>query len=92
MPAPISPRWGFVLVILTCLCPLLGSQRRVVVFSSDDLELRRTAHRLGLGVDKIRQGRKTLQFATDLIPELAGQTSVASLGDVWMALNWGAVA
>ena len=49
----LNPTWILVLVILASLGTLLGSQRRVVVSSPDGLDLRWTAHRLGVSVERI---------------------------------------
>ena len=85
MLARLTPTWVVVLVILASLGTLLGSQRRVVVSSSDGLDLRWTAYRLGVSVERMEQGRRALQIATDLAPHVAGRESVGSLGDMWLA-------
>ena len=88
MLARIDPRWVFLFTGITCLSTSLATQRRVVVSSSKGLDLRSTAHRLGVSVERVEQGRKALQVATDLAPEVVGRESVGSLGDSWLRLNW----
>ena len=83
----LGPNWVFVLVLLAGLGTLLEAQRRVVVSSSEGLHLRWTAYRLGVSVERIGHGRRALQLATDLAPEVAGSGSVGSLGDMWLQLN-----
>ena len=88
MQARLNPNCVLTLVILLGLGTLAGSQRRVVVSSSDGSDLKWSAHRLGVSAERIEQGRRALQIATDLAPEVAGGESVGALGDMWVQLSW----
>ena len=83
----LGPNWVFVLVILAGLGTLVGSQRRVVVHTAQDRDLRLTAHRLGVPVDRVEKGRHALRLATDLVASVAGSESVAELGRLWISLD-----
>ena len=83
----LGPNWVFVLVLLAGLGTLVGSQRRVVVHSAQDRELRLTAHRLGVPVDRVEKGRQALRKASGLVGEVTGEESVSVLAKLWTSLD-----
>ena len=83
----IPPKWVFLLVTLTSLGMLFGSQRRVVVHSAADRDLRLTAHRLGVPVDRVEKGRQALRMASGLVGEVTGEPSVSVLAKLWSSLD-----
>ena len=80
-----GPNRVFLLVILAGLGTLVASQRRVVVHTAQDRDLRLTAHRLGLPVDRVAKGRQTLRKATRLVGEVTGEESVSVLAKLWIS-------
>ncbi len=63
------------------------AQRRVEVSGTDDRDLVRAAHRLGVSVERIKQGRQVLRRISDLVPDMVGEEPVAPLAGAWMRLE-----
>ncbi len=75
------------LICLWLAVPLVFAQRRVEVRTGEGLELRRAAYRLGVPVERVRQGRQLLERATDLLDSAAGKRSVEPLAAAWASLD-----
>jgi len=58
----------------------LGQATRVVVTKAGDDELRRTAYRMRLCPEQLRNARQALAAAEALVPDVAGQVYLGDLG------------
>jgi len=76
------------LIILVAL-PAMPWQGKVIVEGLSTKELRRTAHRMRIPIEQLKNARAALQEATDMVPRLNPRqlSQLFSLGSLWIRIN-----
>ena len=86
----MPPVWRFAFVFIALFqLPVFAQNSRVVVVNTASKELKRTAHHLHIPVEQLRNARKALQEATDLVPAIDPYPTdqLMSLAMNWRTLN-----